>query len=174
MSRIGRRILFMTGLTTLAAIYCIIGGLGVRQVSHPAKGLAWGVGSLLLVSGFVANATVGAVSYTLVSEIPSSLLRSKSVVIARFCYATINIVANVITPYQLGSAPPAWNWSSRSGFWWCGSCLLGLVFTYFYIPESKDRTIAELDLLFEKKISARKFASSQVSVSDIAVDEDRP
>lgn len=173
MSYIGRRRLFIYGLAILAIIYCIIGGLGVRQASHPAAGLAWGVGSLLLVSGFIANATIGAVSYTLVSEIPSSILRSKSVVIARFCYAAVNIAANVITPYQLGSAPPAWNWSSRSGFWWSGSCVLGLIFTYFCIPESKDRTIAELDLLFEQKIPARAFASAHVSISDIAADEPR-
>ncbi len=94
-----------------------------------------------------------ALVYAGVTEIPSA---KKSVVIARFCYATVNIVANVLTPYQLN--PTAWGWGARSGSFWAGSCALLLIFTYFFVPEPKDRPIAELDLLFEKKVSARNFS----------------
>lgn len=36
------------------------------------------------------------------------------------------------------------------------------IWTYFRLPEAKDRTYGELDVLFENKISARKFASTTV------------
>jgi SP family general alpha glucoside:H+ symporter-like MFS transporter len=39
------------------------------------------------------------------------------------------------------------------------------------VPEPKGRTFAELDLLFEKHISARKFASTEIDVFHEAVDE---
>lgn len=153
----------------MTLIMLLVGGLGVAQRSSTAAdGLPWGIGALLLLSLFVSNVAVGPVSYALVSELPSSLLRSKSVVIARFCYATINIVANVITPYQLN--PSAWGWGAMSGFFWAGTCTIGWIFTYFLIPEPKGRTVAELDLLFEKEVSARKFASTGVNLVEIVGD----
>ena len=156
MPRVGRRTFFIWGLIGVGTFFLIVGGLGVRQASAPSSGLSWAVGGLLLVSVFIVDISVAPLSYTLVSEIPSSLLRKKSVVIARFCYATVNIVANVLTPYQLN--PTAWGWGARSGSFWAGSCALLLIFTYFFVPEPKDRPIAELDLLFEKKVSARNFS----------------
>lgn len=101
----------------------------------PLGTLAWGIGALLIISAFISNVTIGPVSYSLVSEISSSVLRSKSVVIARFSYACLNIAANVLAPYQLN--PTAWNWGARAGFFWGGTCLLGLLFTYLMIPEPK-------------------------------------
>lgn len=43
-------------------------------------------------------------------------------------------------------------------------CFLCLVYTYFRIPEPAGRTFAELDLLFEKRISARQFSSTHIDV----------
>jgi len=51
-----------------------------------------------------------------------------------------------------------------AGFFWGGSCFLSIVYTYFRLPEPRGRSFAELDLLFEKKISARKFATTPVDV----------
>lgn len=51
-----------------------------------------------------------------------------------------------------------------AGFFWAGSCFLSIVYTYFRLPEPKGRSFAELDVLFERKISARKFATTEVDV----------
>lgn len=162
MPHLGRRTLFLWGLSTLTVIYFVLGGLGVPQST---SNLSWGIASLLLASAFIAYIFMIPVIYAIVSEIPSSLLRSKSVAIARFFYAAVNVAANVLTPYQLN--PSAWGWGARSGFFWGGSCFLGLLFTYFLVPEAKDKTIAELDLLFEKKVSARNFSKTQVHISEV-------
>ena len=166
MPHVGRRTLFLWGMAVMTVIMLLVGGLGVAQRSpNTAAGLPWGIGALLLLSLFVSNVAVGPVSYALVSELPSSLLRSKSVVIARFCYATINIAANVLAPYQLN--PSAWGWGAISGFFWAGSCILGWLFTWFFIPEPKGRTVAELDLLFQRKVSARKFSKTEVRLVEM-------
>ncbi|KFY15285.1 hypothetical protein V492_02102 [Pseudogymnoascus sp. VKM F-4246] len=159
---IGRRTLYLWGLTWILGIFIGIGGLGIPVIY---TALAWGIGGLLLLSVFIYDATVGPVAYSLVSEIPSSLLRSKSVVLARISYNVLNIINNSIVPYQLN--PSAWNWGAKSGFFWAGSTLLALVFTYFCIPETKDRTTVEMDLMFERKISARKFAKTEVHVAEV-------
>lgn len=43
-----------------------------------------------------------------------------------------------------------------------GICFLCIIYTYFRVPEPTGRTFAELDLLFEQKVSARKFATTKV------------
>jgi SP family general alpha glucoside:H+ symporter-like MFS transporter len=163
MPYVGRRTLFLWGLSALTVIFFVLGGLGVPQST---SSLSWAIASLLLASAFIAYICMEPAIFAVVSEIPSSLLRSKSVAIARFSYAAVNIGATVLMSYQLN--PSAWGWGAKSGFFWGGSCILGLLFTYFVVPEAKDKTIAELDLLFEKKVSAWKFSKIQVHVSEVA------
>lgn len=70
------------------------------------------------------------------------------------------IVNNIIMPRML--LETEWNWGAFTGFFWAGACFLLLIWTYFRLPEPKDRTYAELDLLFEHKVSARKFHKTKV------------
>jgi SP family general alpha glucoside:H+ symporter-like MFS transporter len=171
MPHFGRRAIFLWGQIVMTAILFAVGGIGIAQNSPNASSdLAWGVGALLMLSSFVANLAISPILYSLVSELPSSLLRSKSVVIARFSYAVVNVIANVITPYQLN--PSAWGWGAVSGWFWGGACLLGCIFTYFCVPEPKGRTVAELDLLFRRKVSARKFSSASVQLREMVEAED--
>ena len=58
--------------------------------------------------------------------------------------------------------PQAWNWDAKTGFFWAGACVILFTWCYFRLPEPKGRTFGELELLFERKISARKFASTNV------------
>ena len=59
--------------------------------------------------------------------------------------------------------PTAWNWKGKSGFFWAGLCFLCLIWSYFRLPEPKGRTYGELDILFERKVSARKFKGTDVT-----------
>ena len=67
--------------------------------------------------------------------------------------------------------PGEWNWGLFTGFFWAGFCFLCILYTYFRIPEPAGRTFAELDLLFEKRISARNFAKTKVDVFDESVQD---
>lgn len=53
-----------------------------------------------------------------------------------------------------------------------GICFLCIVYTYFRVPEPSGRSFAELDLLFQKGVSARKFAETQVNVFEEDIDGD--
>lgn len=52
-----------------------------------------------------------------------------------------------------------------------GICFLCIIYTYFRIPEPRGRTFAELDVLFERRVSARKFASTEVDVFHETVED---
>jgi MFS transporter, SP family, general alpha glucoside:H+ symporter len=45
-----------------------------------------------------------------------------------------------------------------------GICFLCVIYTYFRLPEPRGRSFAELDVLFELKVPARKFSSTEVDV----------
>lgn len=50
-----------------------------------------------------------------------------------------------------------------------GACFLCVIYTYFRVPEPAGRSFAELDLLFEHKVSARNFATTDVDVFGVDV-----
>lgn len=156
MSRMGRRTIHFSGLCTQFLLLIIVGSL---SFSH-TNGSVWAIGGLLIVFTFVYDFTVGPVTYSLISELSSTRLKAKTIVLARAAYNLSNIFVNVMTNYQLSSS--AWNWGSRSAFFWAGSCLLSAVWVFFRVPEPKGRTYAELDLLFEHKVPARQFAQTKI------------
>ncbi|PHH74541.1 hypothetical protein CDD80_2999 [Ophiocordyceps camponoti-rufipedis] len=159
----GRRTLYLSGQLIMACLLLTIGVTG-SVAARGDKAAQWAIGSMLLVYALVYNATVGPVCYSLVSELTSTRLRTKSVVLARNVYNLSGIVTNIITPRMLNSS--AWNWGAKSGFFWAGTCLACAVWTYFRLPEPKGRTYGELDVLFEKRVSARKFSCTPVERFD--------
>lgn len=102
------------------------------------------------------------VCYCLVAEISSTRLRAKTIVLARNAYNIGGIIANVLSPRMLNSTE--WNWGAKAGFFWAGTGALCIIWTYFRLPETKDRSYGALDVLFEQKVSARKFATTEVDM----------
>ncbi|KAG5931944.1 hypothetical protein E4U60_005668 [Claviceps pazoutovae] len=158
MGRFGRRTLYLGGQTLMCILLLTIGCTAFAGRSN--TGAQWAIGSMLLVYTFTYDATVGPVCYSLVSELTSTRLRTKSVVLARSAFNIVGIITNTITPRMLN--PTAWNWGAKAGFFWAGTCFLCAVWTYLRLPEPKGRTYGELDILFEHKISARKFQTTAV------------
>ncbi|KAJ6103513.1 hypothetical protein N7486_005940 [Penicillium sp. IBT 16267x] len=94
------------------------------------------------------------------SEISSVRLRTLTVCLARTAYQLINVVSQVLEPYFMN--PTAWNASGKTGFFWGSTALIAFTWAFFRLPEPKDRTYAELDILFARMIPARKFSSTHV------------
>lgn len=153
----GRRTLYISGLAVMCVLLLVIGFVSLGDQDEAT---AWAIGSMLLLYTFVYDCTIGPLCYSLVSELSSTRLRQKSVALARNAFIACYIINNVLTPRMLN--PTAWDWRGKTGFFWAGSCFLSLVWAYFRLPEPKGRTYAELDMLFEKGVSARKFASEVV------------
>ncbi|GFP60531.1 maltose permease MAL31 [Trichoderma asperellum] len=165
---IGRRTLYLYGLCGLCSMLFILGFLGLVPESHRREG-SLATGSIMVVWALFYQLTVGTVCYSLVGELSSRRLQIKTVVLARNLYNVVGIITNVLTPYMLN--PTAWNWSNYTGFFWGGICFLCIIYTYFRLPEPRGRTFAEIDVLFERKVSARNFASTKVDVFHESIDE---
>lgn len=166
MSYFGRRTLYLGGLSFLSCLLMIVGFIALAPISNATS---WATGSMLLVYTFFYDSSVGPVCYSLVAEISSTRLRTKSIVLARNLYNVFSIVNGVIIPYMLN--PDAWNWRGKAGFFWGSLCFCCVVWTFFRLPEPKGRTFGELDVLFEQGISARNFSSATVDAFQTHVNE---
>jgi SP family general alpha glucoside:H+ symporter-like MFS transporter len=63
-------------------------------------------------------------------------------------------------------SPQGANWGLQSGYLWSGLTLIAGIIVYFQIPETKTRTFAELDELFDRRTSARKFAGTKTTTQE--------
>lgn len=90
MSRFGRRTLYVYGLAALTILMFIVGCISLAPNATNKDNInisaSWATGSMLLVFTFIYDFTVGPICYSLVSEIPSTRLRQKTVVLARNTY----------------------------------------------------------------------------------------
>ncbi|KAJ5111632.1 hypothetical protein N7532_002167 [Penicillium argentinense] len=145
---IGRRTIYLCGLILLFIVLMIAGGMSTLKERQTTS---WVLGSLIIVLTFIYDTTIGPVCYVLVAEIPSSLLRNKTVVLARVAYSLSSVIVNTVTTRMLN--PTAWHWGVK-----VASYLLALPSVVLSGPISpKGLTYLELDILFSKNASARKF-----------------
>ncbi|KAL3712473.1 hypothetical protein TMatcc_001172 [Talaromyces marneffei ATCC 18224] len=133
-----------------------IGGLGFSHSTHSNVA----IGGLLVVSTLCNMITVGPVCYPIVAETPSGRLRYKTIVIGRFVYNVTQIFSNSVTPRMIQAS--AWNWGAKAGLFYAGTNLLCNIWCWFRLPETKDRTFGEIDILFENQIPARNFKYTKV------------
>lgn len=56
----------------------------------------------------------------------------------------------------------AWNWGAKTGLFYAGTNLLCNIWCWFRLPETKDRTFGEIDLMFDNHVPARKFKYTTV------------
>ncbi|KAJ6263128.1 General alpha-glucoside permease [Drechslerella dactyloides] len=158
---IGRRSLYLYGLCGLFTMLLVIGCLNFVPASG-ANAAAYATGGLMLGWATTYQLTVGTICYSLVGEIPSRRLLIKTVALGRCAYIIVGIICSVLTPYMIN--PTAWNWQKLTAFFWAGICFFSILYTYFRVPEPSGRSFAELDLLFEKRVSARAFAKTDLDV----------
>lgn len=159
MTKFGRRTLYIFGqILTFACVLLI----GVLSILPSNSSLRWSIAALLLSFTITYNATIGPICYAIVPEIPSARLRTRTVCLARISYNTLGISANIVTPMMLN--PTAWGWGGKMGFFWSGTCSLGIVWSWFRLPEPKGKNFDEINVLFEERVPARKFKSTIVTL----------
>ncbi|KIW53160.1 hypothetical protein PV05_08752 [Exophiala xenobiotica] len=153
---LGRSTIYMGGLTFMFFCLIAIGGLGWAH----SKDSQLAIGILLVISTLCNMITIGPACYPIVAETPSGRLRYKTIVIGRFVYNLTGIFSNSVTPRMISSL--SWNWGAKTGLFYAGTNLLCNIWCWFRLPETKDRTFGEIDLMFENHVPARKFKHTKV------------
>ncbi|KAH6712480.1 general substrate transporter, partial [Leptodontidium sp. MPI-SDFR-AT-0119] len=149
--RVGRRNLMLYGLSLLITLLFITGGLAVAGTAAAIKGTV----AMILLFGCVYNASIGAASYTVLVEISTPRLRSKTVSIAIAMQSSFDIMWAFVLPYIFN--PDHANLGAKTSFIFGGFSILCIAYLWWYHPETRGRTFQELDEMFANHVSTRKF-----------------
>lgn len=98
---------------------------------------------------------VGAVYPVVASEASSVRLRAVSNSIGFLSQFFASWLFGFTVPYMFGV--DAGNLGGKCGFIFAGLSLIGGVIVWFEVPETKNRTYAELDEMYEQNLPTRKF-----------------
>jgi MFS transporter, SP family, general alpha glucoside:H+ symporter len=164
-----RRLIFVSGLGICAGIMLIS---GILASLYQTTAVSWAQGILLLVCDVFYCASIGPLTYTYLTEVPSTRLKSKTVSISIAVDAICGIITSVANPYLIN--PGEANLKGKSMFLWSGISIVNTIWAYFRLPETRNRTYEEIDILFENGIAARKFSRYLISDEELRNDLEVP
>lgn len=154
----GRRTLWLAGLATEILCLSAIGILAFFNDRYQAA--SWVIAVLLVIFAVVYNFTVGPVCYTIVAETPSTRLKAATNSISRGTYILFAIANLFLVPNLLEAKPAGWGLGARAALVWAGTSAVCLAWAFFRLPEMKDRTPAEIDVMFERKVDSRAWSDT--------------
>ncbi|KAI0175521.1 general substrate transporter [Hypoxylon sp. FL1284] len=163
----GRRTVLMTGSVAQG---CAM--LGMAVSATVAYGTVSARNCLIAFTAlyqFSYNAFVGDATYPTSTEMVSTRLRSWSVGSAISLGYFLAWLTGFCSPYFIN--PENLNWGAKYAYIWAGSNFCCLVFFYFCVPETKGRTLEEIDELFANRVSVREFKTFKTSIMDEALKE---
>jgi len=159
MGKLGRRMYFFWGSASIGLCMLITGILG--NFGRTGS-IAIGVAIMLIFVQIAFKLTLGPTTYVIVGEMSSSRVRAQTIVLGRAVYVIGQAIVGQLNPRMVNNSADAWNWGARAGFFYFGFCCIWAVWIWFYLPETKNRSFADIDYLFQKKTPARKFTTTPI------------
>ncbi|GIJ99054.1 hypothetical protein Aspvir_001178 [Aspergillus viridinutans] len=154
MDSLGRRVLLLWGALFMTISHVIIAILvGLFSNNWPAhRAQGWVSVAFLFFYMISFGASWGPVPWALPSEIFPSSLRAKGVALSTCSNWLNNFIIGLITP------PLVENTGYGAYVFFAVFCLLALVWTFFFIPETKGRTLEQMDHVFKDNSSEEEKA----------------
>ncbi|OTA38589.1 hypothetical protein BTJ68_01358 [Hortaea werneckii EXF-2000] len=145
MDAFGRRPLLLSGSTVMCLSHLIIavlvGKFSDNWPAHRAEG--WASVAMLILYMVAFGTSWGPVPWAMPSEIFPSSLRAKGVALSTCSNWLNNFIIGLITP------PLVENTGFGAYTFFAVFCLLSFVWTYFFVPETRGRTLEQMDHVFK-------------------------
>ncbi|KAL5331391.1 hypothetical protein ACEPPN_000921 [Leptodophora sp. 'Broadleaf-Isolate-01'] len=149
----GRRPLALTSFIIIFIIDVVIGALGFTDSNNESVKKAIAAFSLLF--GFFYAAGFGPLTYIVTAEMPTARLRNATASFSILSIVILGLAASLSLPY-IANADAA-NLGAKTYLIFAGWMFCCIILTFFFLPETKDRSPAELDEMFNAGVPARKF-----------------
>lgn len=160
---IGRRPILIWGGILQAPWLFAVAFLGSQ--SDPSTDESKALVASVLLFNFFFSGTWAPVAYLIASEIGTGSLREKTMAFA----STVNVVAAWLVaftvPYLLDAI------GARTCYIYSFFAIGATVYAYYFVPEIKDRSLEELDELFDNHVPAKKFAETKTHGAALRVAE---
>jgi hypothetical protein len=148
-----RRVLLITGLLLCGILQLIIAIAYNKRPGTKQTGRV--IVALSCLYMFSYNGMISTYAWLAGGEIPTQRLRSHTFGLAAAVGFFFAWLTTFTAPYFINAA--ALNWGPRYGFIWFPSCVIAATWVFFFLPEVKNRTLEEIDEMFEQRLPARKF-----------------
>uniref|UniRef100_A0A0C4DJ96 Major facilitator superfamily (MFS) profile domain-containing protein n=1 Tax=Fusarium oxysporum (strain Fo5176) TaxID=660025 RepID=A0A0C4DJ96_FUSOF len=160
--KLGRRPLLMCGaagtFVSLVIVGGIIGGYGSALTDNKSAG--WVGIVFIYIYDVNFSFSFAPIGWVLPSEIFNLGNRSKAMAITTSATWMCNFIIGLVTPDMLATI----GWGTYIFF--AAFCLLAFLFTYFFVPETRGKSLEDMDLVFgdtashEEKARLMEIASS--------------
>ncbi|KAL6230992.1 hypothetical protein BDW75DRAFT_244323 [Aspergillus navahoensis] len=160
LSYLGRRTMYLFGCCSLAIVLFAIGAVDLAPRQAAAT---WAQCALMLLCTFIYDLSLGPFCYVLLAEVSSARLRGFTIALSTVACFVWSVVFAVVIPYAMNEDQG--DWRGKMGFLFAGTSALCAIYCYWCLPETRGRTFEELDVLFEKRVPSRKFASATVNIN---------
>lgn len=149
---VGRRPIYLIGGTIMTALLLTIGSLGTTHVNGAR---ADGIIGCAAPYGLFYIMSFGSISAVTGAEVPHMRLRDKTSFLTYFVRFVSDFLVSYTYPYLF--QPAHANLGAKVGFIYGAFGVLGLVWGYFYLPELTNRSLEEINEMFEARVPMRKF-----------------
>lgn len=150
--KIGRRGILLSGAIIMCISQFIVAIVGDADPNSPAAGMCLIVFTCIFIFGFAYS--WGPTAWVISGEIYPLRLRGKGMSLATASNWLFNFILSLITPYLV--SPQYANLKTNVGFIWGGFTLVGLVWVYLSVPETKGLSLEEVDEMFEARVPPQK------------------
>lgn len=154
----GRRPTAFVGMTLLFLINVTAGGLAFNTSN---KNSLLAIAALGFVFNFFWAASFYSLSALMPSEIATPKLRNHTMAYTIACAQTTAVITTFVVP-QLTSADAA-NLGAKTYLVFAGCMACIIFFAYFQMPESRNRTFAEIDEMYDAKVPMWKWRNYQTT-----------
>ena len=160
-----RRVIMMIGLAFCGILQLIIAVVYDKQPGTTSTGTVPVALTCIYMMSY--NGMISTYAWLAGGEIPSQRLRSYTFGLAAAVGFLFAWLTTFTAPYFIN--PESLNWGPRYGYIWFPSCCVGAIWVFLFLPETKGRTLEEIDEMFEAGVPARKFRK-HVCVGHIAAE----
>ncbi|KAH7139895.1 alpha-glucosides permease MPH2/3 [Dactylonectria estremocensis] len=161
MGKIGRRVFYLFGSSGIGLCMLIIGIMGFTTAP---KKHAIPTAVFLIIVQCIFKVSLGPTTYVIVGEMAASRVRAQTIVLGRAVYVCCQIVVQQINPRMLNSTSDAWNLGSKTGMVYFVLCFVWVLWIWMFLPETKNRSFADIDYLFQKHVPARQFSTTPIDL----------
>jgi MFS transporter, SP family, general alpha glucoside:H+ symporter len=165
---LGRRTIYLWGSGINFAFLIAVGIAGSTGYANNETGFtnsaSLAQASLGLIVSVLFCLGPAPASWVIIGETPSIRLRPLTTGVGRASYYAVNIPCIFLSSYMLN--PDEANLGAKCGYVWGGTAFVCLSMAYIFLPEMKNRSYREIDILFQRRVPARKWKKTVVDIHD--------
>ncbi|EPS35060.1 hypothetical protein H072_11397 [Dactylellina haptotyla CBS 200.50] len=158
---LGRRTIYVYGQLINCGFLVVLGIAASVGASKAASNAQASLGLIVSVLFCLGPAPA---SWVIIGETSSVRLRPLTTGVGRGAYYLVNIPCIFLSSYMLNN--DKWNLGGKSGYVWAGTALICTAMSWWWIPEMKNRSFREIDILFTRRVPARKWKKTVVDIHD--------